>query len=116
MPDDKPVNLCRPLGAPTEMESMHETACSCAEEFARMGHDGPKILRMFQNPFYVGAYRAYRRLGHLTTAAIIDKCLAGTGQSRVYGQTAETSPAPEKASTQPLPATEGAGTPARSKA
>jgi hypothetical protein len=99
MPDDKQVNPQIPLGAPTEMESMHETACSCAEEFARMGHDGPKILRMFQNPFYAGAYRAYRALGHLATAAIIDKCLAGTGRSRVYGQTAETSAAPETAGT-----------------
>ncbi|MFI5396091.1 MAG: hypothetical protein ACHQ9S_11205 [Candidatus Binatia bacterium] len=91
MPDDTQVNPQMPLGAPGEAESMHETACSCAEEFARMGHDGPKILRMFQNPFYAGAYRAYRALGHAATAAIIDKCLAGTGRSRVYGQTAEAS-------------------------
>lgn len=65
----------------TDTEELRETVCSCAEEFARMGHNGPAILRMFQNPFYRAAYAAYRALGHAASAAIINECLA-MGRSR----------------------------------
>lgn len=86
MPEEKPPSpeaLSAPCG---EAESVHETVCSFAEEFARRGHDGPKILRMFQDPFHTAAHRAYLALGHDATAAIIDRCLAGTGGGRVYGE------------------------------
>jgi hypothetical protein len=74
-----------PDTVPGEVEEMREMACLYAEEFARMGHDGPKILRMFQNPFYAGAYNTYRALGHAATAAIIDQCLA-RGRTRLRKQ------------------------------
>jgi hypothetical protein len=61
-------------------EEMREMAYVFAEEFARMGHAGPQILRMFQNPFYAGAHGAYRTLGHTETEAIIDEC------ARVWGR------------------------------
>ena len=86
MPDQKPADpdvASAPCG---ETESAHETVCCFAEEFARRGYDGPKILRMFQNPFYAAAHDAYRALGHDPTAAIIDKCLSGTGRARVRDQ------------------------------
>ena len=67
---------------PTDLDELRETACMCAEEFARIGHEGPAILRMFQNPFYASAHRTYRALGHVATSAIIDACLA-RGRSRV---------------------------------
>jgi hypothetical protein len=65
---------------------VHETVCCFAEEFARRGYDGPKILRMFQNPFYAAAHSAYLALGHDPTAGIIDRCLTGTGRARVHGE------------------------------
>ncbi len=86
MPDEKPAPpdaASTPCG---ETETVHETVCCFAEEFARRGYDGPKILRMFQNPFYAAAHNAYLALGHDHTAAIIDKCLAGTGGARVRGE------------------------------
>jgi hypothetical protein len=95
MPDDKATGSEATLGTPGDPASVHETAYSFAEEFARMGHDGPKILRMFQNPFYAGANDAYRRLGHTAAADIIDRCLAGTGRARVYGEAMGTAAAPE---------------------
>jgi hypothetical protein len=70
--------------APGDVEELRETACAFAEEFARMGHDGPAILRIFQNPFHTGAYETYRALGHAVTAAIIDQCL-NKGRTRVCG-------------------------------
>ena len=62
------------VAVPAEPETMREMAYVFAEEFARMGHDGPAILRMFRNPFYAGAHGAYRALGHAAVAAIIDEC------------------------------------------
>jgi hypothetical protein len=82
-----PQHSNRPDTTPGDEEEMREMACTFAEEFARMGHDGPKILRMFQNPFYTGAYSTYRALGHAATAAIISQCLA-SGRTRLSGQSA----------------------------
>jgi hypothetical protein len=73
-----------PHASPGDIEELRETACAFVEEFARMGHDGPAILRIFQNPFHTGAYDAYRALGHAATAAIIDQCLT-KGRTRVRG-------------------------------
>jgi hypothetical protein len=87
-----PQDSKRPDVVPGDVEEMHEMACTFAEEFARMGHDGPKILRMFQNPFYAGAYSTYRALGHAATAAIIDQCVA-RGRTRLCGQPADTATA-----------------------
>ena len=89
-----PRDSNRPCVESEDIEEMREMACTLAEEFARRGHDGPNILRMFQNPFYTGAYSTYRALGHAATVAIIDQCLA-TGRRRLGEQpvcTATTSP------------------------
>jgi hypothetical protein len=86
MPDQKLADPDVSSAACGETESVHETVCCFAEECARRGYDGPNILRMFQNPFYAAAHDAYLALGHDPTAAIIDKCLAGTGRARVGGQ------------------------------
>jgi len=71
-------------------DDVREMAYVFAEEFARMGHDGPQILRLFQNPFYAGAHGAYCTLGHDATTAIIDECLAVWGRVRVIDRDAET--------------------------
>jgi hypothetical protein len=86
MPDQNPAQPEVLSASCGETESVHETVCCFAEEFARKGYDGPKILRMFQNPFYAAAHGAYLALGHDATAAVIDKCLAGSGRARVFGE------------------------------
>ena len=68
---------------PGDAESQREMAYVFAEEFARLGHDGPGILRLFRNPFYAGANAAYRTLGHERTVAIIDECVAVWGRVRL---------------------------------
>ncbi len=86
MPYDEPdvtdpqelVGVVLPGGA----EETREMAYVFAEEFARMGHDGPQILRLFQNPFYAGAHGAYRALGHDATVGIIDDCVGVWGRVR----------------------------------
>jgi len=89
MPHD--LNTTRTV--PDDMEETREMACAFAEEFARMGHDGPTILRMFQNPFHLGAYDTYRALGHAATAAIIEQCLA-RGRTRLQPAATETAGCP----------------------
>jgi hypothetical protein len=95
MPYDSPdpsdpqelVGVVLPAGA----NDIREMAYVFAEEFARMGHAGPQILRMFQNPFYAGAHGAYRALGHEATAAIIDECANVWGRVRLVDRDAERS-------------------------
>ena len=68
---------------PADAGSELEMAYVFAEEFARLGDDGPRILRLFQNPFYAGAHAAYRALGQERTQAIIEECLAVWGRVRL---------------------------------
>ncbi len=80
-----PHNRLRDPQTPSgDAEALRETACACVEEFVRMGHDAPAILRMFQNPFYTTAHQTYRALGHAVSAAIIDRCLATGRRSRRF--------------------------------
>ncbi len=67
----------------SDLDTMRQMAANFAEGFARMGYSGPKILRMFQNPFYDGPYRLYRALGHALAIAVIDQCMAAHGGGRV---------------------------------
>ncbi len=70
-----------PAGA--DLDTMQQMAASFAESYARMGHNGPGILRIFQNPFYDGPYRLYRALGHALASAVIDQCVAAHGGGRI---------------------------------
>jgi len=88
-----PHDLNSPHTVPEDIEETREMACAFAEEFARMGHDVPTILRMFQNPFHTGAYDTYRALGHAATAAIIEQCLA-RGRTRLQPAAPETAGRP----------------------
>ena len=82
-------------------EELREMAYTFAEEFARMGHAGPQILRMFQNPFYAGAHAAYRALGHDAVRRVIDECLGVWGRVRLVDRDA--GPLFPEASAQPSP-------------
>jgi len=59
---------------------MTEMAYVFAEEFCRMGWDAPMILRVFSNPFYAGAHRAYRALGEPALKAIVEECVEVWGR------------------------------------
>ncbi len=58
-----------------------DMAYTYAEEFARMGLDGPAILDLFRNPFYGGAHQAYRALGAGAVRAIVGECVAVWGRA-----------------------------------
>ncbi len=54
------VGVRLPVADPSALESMAECF---AEEFIRLGHSEQEVLALFEDPFYAGPHRAYRRLG-----------------------------------------------------
>ena len=60
---------------PAGAETSRDMAYVFAEEFARLGYDRARLLWLFKNPFYAGAYSAYQALGEKETLSIIDECL-----------------------------------------
>ncbi len=78
-PDPKDPNMLVGVVLPGNKEAMIEMAYVFAEEFARQGYDKTKLLWLFKNPFYGGAYGAYKALGDEAIHTIIDECLAVWG-------------------------------------
>ena len=76
---------------PADAEAMRDMAWVFAEEFARLGLGGPRILALFRSPFYAGAHGAWRALGEDEVAAIVAECVD------VWGRRAGPAPGGEEA-------------------
>ena len=74
-PDPSDPNLLVGVVVPAEAETMREMVYVFAEEFARMGYDEVRLLRVFRNPFYAGAHQAYRALGEQAVSQIVRECV-----------------------------------------
>ena len=81
-PDPADPQVLVGVGLPAETGTMTEMAYVFAEEFCRMGWDAPRILQVFANPFYAGAYRAYQALGEPALRAIVEECVEVWGRHR----------------------------------
>jgi hypothetical protein len=79
-PDPTDPTVLVGVGLPAEVEATRDMAWVFAEEFARLGLDGPRILRLFGSPFYAGAHQALRQLGEPEIVAIVEECV------RVFGR------------------------------
>ena len=79
-PDPSDPHVLVGVGLPAEAGTMREMAYVFAEEFARIGLDAPRILRLFASPFYAGAHRAYRALGEAAVREIVEECVAVWGR------------------------------------
>ena len=79
MPYDEPdvtdPNVLVGVGLPAGAGTMEEMAYVFAEEFARLGYDAARLLRVFRNPFYAGANQAYRVLGEQAVSEIVRECV-----------------------------------------
>ena len=84
-PDPTDPNVLVGVGLPAEAGTMTEMAYVFAEEFCRMGWDAQRILRVFSNPFYAGAYRAYRALGESAVREIVEECVGVWGRRARLG-------------------------------
>ncbi len=64
---------------PADAEALRDMAWVFAEEFARLGFEGPRIVGMFRSPFYAGAHRAWCALGEAAVTAIVEECVSVWG-------------------------------------
>jgi hypothetical protein len=76
-PDDP--QLLVGVGVPGDADSSREMARAFADEFAQLGFDRERLLRLFASPFYAGAHAARRLLGEAEIAAIVEESV------RVFG-------------------------------
>jgi len=68
-------------GAPPP-EAIREMAECFVEEYARMGFDPQRILRMFQTRGYAGCHMAYEELGEAAIRTMIDEIVKRWGPRR----------------------------------
>ena len=87
-PDPTDPNMLVGVEIPGTAESTRDMAYVFAEEFARMGFDKTKLLRVFQTPFYAGAHRAYLELGGVEVEKIVEECLGIWGRKNSREQSA----------------------------
>ncbi|MFQ5864793.1 MAG: hypothetical protein ACE5IW_06135 [bacterium] len=74
-PDPSDPNVLVGVEIPANAETIRDMAYVFAEEFARIGFDKEKLMRIFKRPFYAGAHRAYEELGEEEIEKIVDECL-----------------------------------------
>jgi hypothetical protein len=78
-PDPNDPNVLVGVALPAGAHATREMAEAFADEFAQMGFDRARLLRLFSLPFYAGAYAALQFLGEAEIVRIVDESL------RVYG-------------------------------
>jgi hypothetical protein len=105
-PDPDDPNVLVGVDLPADAEAVRDMAWVFAEEFARLGHDAPQILRVFRAPFYAGAHRALRELGEAEVSAIVAECVDVWGTARRAVARADRAAAP-RAAGPAAPAAEG---------
>jgi len=81
IPED-PLELVG-ISVPATADSMREMAYTFAEEFALMGYDAARLMKMFRGPRYAGAHRAHQVLGDDEVRRIVEECVSAFGGIRV---------------------------------
>ena len=76
-PDDP--HLLVGVTLPGDEATTREMATAFADEFAQMGFDRDRLLRLFSNPFYAGAHAARQLLGDVEIARIVVESLRAYG-------------------------------------
>ena len=84
-PDPTDPEILVGVALPAPSATTRDMAWVFAEEFARIGFDAPRILRLFRSPFYAGAHQALRMLGEREIGAIVAECVAVWGPHHAEG-------------------------------
>jgi hypothetical protein len=84
-PDPTDPTLLVGVVLSAEADTMREMAYVLAEEFARLGFEAGRILRVFRSPFYAGAHQVFQALGEGELAAIIEECVGVWGAHQTPG-------------------------------
>ncbi len=88
-PDPTDPNVLVGVRLSTDEDGLVEMAYTFAEEFAALGHDQDRILRMFHNPRFGGPHAAYRALGEEVVRGIVAECTRVFGRNRLAVRDAE---------------------------
>jgi hypothetical protein len=80
-PDDP--HLLVGVSLPGDEATTREMAAAFADEFAQMGFDRDRLLRLFANPFYAGAHAARQILGDIEIMRIVVESVRAYG-GRTY--------------------------------
>jgi len=88
-PDSSDPNILVGVRLPANEDALVEMAYTFAEEFAALGHDQDRILRMFRNTRFGGPHKAYRALGEEAVLGIVAECARVFGRNRVVVQDVE---------------------------
>ncbi len=100
MPFDDPEpgdpHLLVGVGLPGDEATTREMAAAFADEFAQMGFDRDRLLRLFSNPFYAGAHAARQLLGDAEITRIVVESLRAYGGRSFAVLDAATDDEPER--------------------
>ncbi len=88
-PDPADPNILVGVRLPTDEDGLVEMAYTFAEEFAALGHDQDRMLRMFRNSRFGGPHAAYRALGEGVVRGIVAECACVFGRNRVVVRDAQ---------------------------
>ena len=78
-PDPDDPHLLVGVSLPGDEAATREMAEAFADEFAQMGFDRDRLLRLFSNPFYAGAHAARQLLGDAEITRIVVESLRAYG-------------------------------------
>jgi hypothetical protein len=84
-PDPTDPNVLVGVALPADLEATRTMAWVFAEELARLGFDGSRILTVFRSPFYAGPHAALGALGAEEVAEIVSECVAVFGRHGSQG-------------------------------
>ena len=88
-PDPSDPNMLVGVRLPGDEDGLVEMAYTFGEEFAALGQDEKRILRMFQSPRFGGPHAAYRALGEEVVRGIVAECVRVFGRLRHVVRDAE---------------------------
>jgi len=92
-PDPDDPHVLVGVSLPGGRDDLRRMAEVFVEEFAALGFEEERILRLFRNPHYAAAHRALRELGDAEIGRIVRECAAAPwGRLRVV--VSEPAPAP----------------------
>jgi hypothetical protein len=74
-----PLLLCG-VSVPGDAESAREMAYTFAEEYAQLGYEEERILKLFQNGEYAAPHGALQALGEAEIARIVKECWEAFGR------------------------------------
>ena len=85
-PDPADPSILVGVRLSVDVDATTDMAYVFAEEFARMGYDAERLMRLFRDPFYAGAHDAYQTLGDAEIRRIVEECVGAWGSLRVVEQ------------------------------